>query len=68
MSRKRKKKKVWPVKFRDSTGKVGIALPSNMTLRQCVELGIIPQMVPKGAPSPPGSLVFDPEKDMPPDV
>jgi hypothetical protein len=64
VSRKRKKKKVWPVKFRDNTGKVGLTIPSNMTLRQCVELGIFPQMVPKGT-SPPGALVFDPEKDMP---
>lgn len=70
MSKKRKKKKqrVWGAKFRDASGKVGVVLPSTMTLEDCVRLGMTPRMVPKNAPREPGTLVFDPEKDMPPGV
>jgi hypothetical protein len=64
----RKKKKVWPVVFRDAAGKPGLTIPSSMTLRQCVEMGIEPRMVPKDEPRGPNTLVFDPEKDMPKDA
>ena len=65
---KKRKKKVWGAKFRKSDGSVGLVLASNMTMEDCVRLGVIPKLVPKGEPVAPDTLIFDPEKDMPNDI
>jgi hypothetical protein len=53
--------------FRDATGKIGITVPSNMTLEDVVRLGMEIKMVPKDSPLGPDTYRYEYEKDMPPE-
>lgn len=62
---KRKTRKPFAMPFRDQSGKVGITVPSSMTMEDAVRLGIEFKMVPKDQPQGPGEYRYDYEKDMP---
>lgn len=62
---KRKIKKTFAMPFRDATGKIGITVPSSMTIEDMVRLGIEPKMVPKDQPLPPDAYRYDYERDHP---
>jgi hypothetical protein len=62
---KRKTKKPFAMPFRDEAGKVGITVPSTMTLEDAVRLDIEFKMVPKDAPREPNTYRYDYERDMP---
>jgi hypothetical protein len=53
--------------FRDSTGKIGVTVPSGMTIEDAVRLGIEIKMVPKDRPWRSDTYRYDYERDMPPE-
>jgi hypothetical protein len=67
MGKRRRKQPPFAMPFRDATGKIGITVPSNMTLEDVVRLGMDIKMVPKDAPLGPDAYRYDYEKDMPND-
>lgn len=60
-----KTKKPFAMPFRDQAGKVGITVPSNMTIEDAVRLGMDIKVVPKDAPREPNTYRYDYERDMP---
>jgi hypothetical protein len=65
--RRYKRKRVFAMPFRDAAGKVGVVVPSNMTIEDAVRLGMDIKMVPQDAPLPPNTYRYDYERDMPKD-
>jgi hypothetical protein len=63
----KKTKKPFAMPFRDAAGKVGITVPSDMTLEDAVRLGMSIKIVPKDQPLAPGDYRYNYKKDMPND-
>lgn len=67
MGKRKRKPRPFAMPFRDAAGKIGITVPSNMTMEDIVRLGMEVKMVPKDEPLPPNAYRYDYEKDMPHD-
>jgi hypothetical protein len=63
MSRKKKKEKVRPMPFEDNKGNVRLVFPSNTTIQQMVEMGLVDiRIIPKDQPVPDGCVFMDGDK------
>lgn len=61
----KKRKQIFAVPFRNAAGKIGLIVPSDMTIEDAVRLGIEIKIVPKEKPMESNEYRHDCERDRP---